>query len=172
MPNCVLLTWTAHAPPVWVHEFGRKSVLPSSLRAYSASRCRLPSLPERVGLVGSSQPARWEARKAGSPGPGGAVAPTPASLSLRDSPPAASTKTTFMISSRGENAKHMTPFWLVNIKFWLAFTKMSQNQLFIPEGCFFRHFKWIAVLWGRSYAKPSLWPIFDYIICQWKLAVS
>lgn len=110
MPGCVLLTWTAHAPPVCVHVFGRKSELPNSLSAYSAPcRRRLPSLQARVGLVGSSRPARQGARKAGSPGPRGAVVPTPASPSLRDSPPATYAET-LMCSFLGGNTKGVTHF--------------------------------------------------------------
>lgn len=111
MPDCVLLTWTAHAPPVCVHVFGRKSELPNSLSTYSAPcRRRLPSLRAKVGLVGSSRPAHRGARKAGSPGPGGAVVPTPASPSLRDSPPATYAETTLTGSLWGENTKGVTHF--------------------------------------------------------------
>lgn len=167
MPDCVLLTWMAHAPPVCVHVFGRKSALPNSLRAYSASRCRLPSLPAQVGLVGSFQPACWEARKAGSPGPGGAVAPTPAFLFLLDSPPAAGTKTTFNVSSQGENEKHMTLFWLVHMKFLLTFRNMPQNQLFIPEVFF-------VILNGKLCCldshKTTVVAYFWFNIPQWKLS--
>lgn len=50
--------------------------------------CCLPSLPVRVCPVGSSQPARLVALRAGSPGPRGVLFPAPASRSLLGSPPA------------------------------------------------------------------------------------
>lgn len=65
----------------------------------SGSRC-LPSLPETVRPVGSSQPAGWAALRAGSSAPQVVLFPAPASLSPLDSAPATWRHNEFCIISQ------------------------------------------------------------------------
>lgn len=72
---CILLCWSFCLCVIWFE--------PSFILL-----CTVPSLPDRVCPVGSSQPAGWGASRGGSPGPRGVLSPPTVSRVLPDSPPA------------------------------------------------------------------------------------
>lgn len=116
----MLLTWAAHAQrevkdPLWINRWFCMCVCINQgvhcfvciwsvcmwaephLSLCASGSCCLPSWPVRVCLVGSSQPARWVASRAGSPGPQGVLFPAPASHSLLDLPPATCIETQWLL---------------------------------------------------------------------------
>lgn len=129
------LTWTAHAPPVCVHVFGRKSAFAKQLESifciqmsstFFASASRSCWQLSTRSLRGSESRVTWSRRSCRSN--------TCLSLSARFPSSCRHNNNIYGLFSRRKC--NITLFWLIYMKFLLTFRNIPQHQLFVPEVLF------------------------------------